>query len=411
MADPEPPRFPHLEGLRAVAALLVVVSHVGFWTGSSLRGPLGGLGARGDVGVAVFFAVSGFLLGYPRIGNRVPTGPYLGRRAVRILPAYLLALAVVVAACLGSGRPVGAGQVVAHLLVLQGLTGDLFQSFSQTWSLTTELSFYLLLPLVTRGLSLVRARRALALLGLAALAGLVATAASAAGSGPVARAVGLSVVGHAAWFAVGLGVAVALAVEPARPPAWWRLLRTSPDTLTAAACVLLVLAATGAAGPRGLSPSSPGAALVKEVLYAGIAGSLLLACVSSSPERGMLTRVLDSAPLREAGRISYGIFLWHVLVLQQLFDHTGLSVFRAPFWPVLLVVLVGSAVVAAASYRWLERPLGRTLRHRQEPRPQQEQHPEQDRELAGPGSPVPVLEDAARDQQHATDRHGHPGGD
>ena len=403
MAGPSQLRFPHLEGMRGIAAVLVVVAHVGFWTGSSMRGPLGGLQARGDVGVAVFFALSGFLLGLPRVGSTVATGTYLQRRAARILPAYFLALLAVLVSAALAGEHLGVARVASNLLVVQGLTGDLFVSFSQTWSLTTELTFYLVLPVV--GLALARRGpgSTYRLLALTAVVGLAATAVAATSSSAPARALGLSAVGHAAWFAVGLATAVALATEPATPPVWWRLARSAPDTLVTTAALLLLVASTGLAGPRDLSAAGAGQAVVKEILYAAVAACLLLACLSRDAAGSRFAQVMDSAATRGLGRVSYGIFLWHVLVLQLLFLWTGWSLFRAPFWPVLLVVLVVSTGLAAASYWCLEQPVRRVTRRRQERARHQQQHAEQEEQLAGPRAPVAHRDRAEQHQQRSAD--------
>src|SRR5699024_1511363 len=95
---PPRPRVLGLDLVRGVAAWLVLLSHVAFWTGRSTHGVVGGLAARGELGVAVFFALSAFLLSTPFVRRALGTparwslGTYLIRRAARILPAYLLAL-------------------------------------------------------------------------------------------------------------------------------------------------------------------------------------------------------------------------------------------------------------------------------------------------------------------------------
>ena len=87
-------RLPALDALRAVGAAAVIGTHVGFSTGAISRFEWGGLLARLDVGVAIFFVLSGFLLFRP-FAAAVATGAdrpsvrrYLWRRALRILPAY-----------------------------------------------------------------------------------------------------------------------------------------------------------------------------------------------------------------------------------------------------------------------------------------------------------------------------------
>src|ERR1700730_4577740 len=93
-------RLPALDALRAVGAIAVVATHVGFWTAATADPFWGGLVARLNVGVAIFFVLSGFLLFRPFVRSAagqtpVPdTNRYLVRRAVRILPAYWLAVIV-----------------------------------------------------------------------------------------------------------------------------------------------------------------------------------------------------------------------------------------------------------------------------------------------------------------------------
>ncbi|MEO8749957.1 MAG: acyltransferase family protein, partial [Allobranchiibius sp.] len=94
-------RYRMLDLLRALAAALVLLSHVTFWTGAGDVDVSGPLLARGDAGVAVFFAISAFLLlrPYVRAGLHQTATPglrrYAIRRAARILPAYWLALTAV----------------------------------------------------------------------------------------------------------------------------------------------------------------------------------------------------------------------------------------------------------------------------------------------------------------------------
>src|ERR1700754_1302276 len=92
--------LPAVEGMRACAAIGVVVTHVAFQTGHS-SGVTGRLFGRFDLAVAVFFALSGFLLwrGHAAaargLGSRPRTGHYLRSRVVRIMPAYVVAVVVI----------------------------------------------------------------------------------------------------------------------------------------------------------------------------------------------------------------------------------------------------------------------------------------------------------------------------
>src|SRR5688572_16896687 len=92
--------LPAVEGMRACAAIGVVVTHVAFQTGNT-GGIAGRLFGRFDLAVAVFVALSGFLLwrGHAAAARGLrpipPTGHYLRSRIVRIMPGYLVAVVVI----------------------------------------------------------------------------------------------------------------------------------------------------------------------------------------------------------------------------------------------------------------------------------------------------------------------------
>ncbi|HJE91918.1 MAG TPA: acyltransferase [Dietzia timorensis] len=383
-----------LDLLRAVAAWLVLLSHVAFWTGASAEGVMGGLAARGELGVAVFFALSAFLLSTPfvrrALGDPVPWSArtYLLRRAARIMPAYLLALlGVVVAAAVLGGAAADAldiPTVLVHLVIGQGWTGETFQSFTQSWSLTTEVTFYLLLPLVAAALAPLAkratprasARHLLVILLCIGVVGLAVQAGAALlPGGWWAGMVATSAPGHAAWFALGAAVAVVVEAERAGVAVsegpLLEVLRTSPGTLLALAGVLWLLASTSIAGPRGLELPTADEALAAEVLYGLVAVCLLLAGTS----RGLTEALTDSPAaglLRWLGDISYAVFLWHVLVLQVAFAVLDLGLFAAPFGLTLLLVTVTSVGLAHLSWTLVERPvlaLAHRRPHAPEPQP------------------------------------------
>ncbi|MEQ0704113.1 acyltransferase family protein, partial [Mycobacterium tuberculosis] len=139
--------LPAVEGMRACAAVGVVVTHVAFQTGHS-SGVGGRLFGRFDLAVAVFFAVSGFLLwrGHAAaardLRSHPRTGPYLRSRVARIMPAYVVAV-VVILSLLPDADHASLTVWLANLTLTQiyvplTLTGGL----TQMWSLSVEVSFY-----------------------------------------------------------------------------------------------------------------------------------------------------------------------------------------------------------------------------------------------------------------------------
>jgi peptidoglycan/LPS O-acetylase OafA/YrhL len=322
--------LPMLDGLRAVAALAVLLTHVAFQTGEVVRGAGGAVLARFDAGVAVFFVLSGFLLTRPYAAGRPPAvRAYAIRRALRILPAYWVALAAV-----ALSGPVS----WAHVWLGQTYAGPLAPAFTQTWSLCTEVAFYAVLPLLARW------RRAVPV----SIAVTYAYVGVVHGFGLPDRAL-LWLPGHLDWFAVGM-----LLAAP-RLPGFLRRAAAWPGTCWAAAGVLLWLLSTPVAGPLTLAPIPGGAALVKEAGYA-VVGGLLLLPAAYGPVASGLGAVLASEPARWLGRISYGVFLWHLLVLSWVYSLTGWQAFGGRMLPVAVLTVLGSVGVAALSWVVVERP-------------------------------------------------------
>lgn len=370
-------RIPALAAVRALAAALVLVSHVGFWTGFTATGFLGVAAARGDVGVAIFFALTAFLLLRPWLaGAPSDLRTYAVRRVGRILPAYWVVLGLVLLVAWrrpgATGGVEGAAKVAEHAALVQGLTGSSYQAFSQTWSLTTELTFYAVVPVLGAALLRAGARLGRPLMA-AALAGLIVQGlaivwvrADPSGYGGV---LATSVLGHAAWFAVGLGVAVhRLRAGSARgiatPPAWPPVVGSSPGSALALAGFLYLLICTPLGGPRVLSAPTPAAAIGKEAVYAAIAGLVLLAAtapVTSSRVLGLIARSRLSAFL---GDISYGVFLTHVLALQVVFLVVGWRPFDAPVGPVTTGVLGLTIGASTILFYVIERPIIRATHRR-----------------------------------------------
>jgi len=360
-------RFPALDGLRAIGALAIVTTHVGFHTGASLNGPFAGILARLDVGVAIFFAISGFLLYRPHVvawfeGTLPPlTLPYLRNRALRILPA--LWVAVVLAALLVPHKDsISWSTYLQHATLSQiyfhGLAAD---GLTQLWSLATEVAFYLLLPGLAKLLTGYErptrrsVRWRLVVLGAFTLLGPVWMAVVNATGHPQA---GLWLPGYLGWFAVGMGFALWQVARTSGRlgPSWVDTLAEVPGTVWGVAVALLLIAATPLAGPYSLSVATPGQALLKSFLYTGIAACVLFPALSPTAR---IRRVLGGRIGHVAGDISYGVFAYHLIVLSLVERITGYQLFSGQFALLFFPTLVVSAVVAAASYYWMERPIMR----------------------------------------------------
>jgi peptidoglycan/LPS O-acetylase OafA/YrhL len=135
-----------LDGLRALAALLVVAFHLHTVSGVSF-GPLDAIVRGGDTGVYLFFALSGYLLYKPFLRGRVDLGSYGLKRSGRILPGYFVAL-IGLTVLTGSRLPLE--NPLPFLTMSAGVDISLRHFLGNAWTLTAELIFYVSLPLIAR---------------------------------------------------------------------------------------------------------------------------------------------------------------------------------------------------------------------------------------------------------------------
>lgn len=366
------PRFPHLDAVRGLAVVLVIATHAAFQTGRYETGPLAGSLARMDFGVTLFFLLSGFLLFRPWALARATGRPgpvaaaYLWRRALRILPAYWLAL--VAAMYLDSANDPGSLETWArHLTFTQVLGGgNLAHGLTQTWSLSVEVTFYLLLPFLAtwvlgRGAAW-RPRATLLRLGLLEAVTVGWLVLLSHSSDLQADAAGIWLPAHLGWFALGMALAVAsvaLDVDGDDAARGFRALAeasTSVATCWAVALGVFLVAVTPLAGPRTLIPASAWESVAKHLLYGAAAALVLLPLVMHRTARDPARRVLGSRPARWLGEISYGMFLYHLVVLTWVFEWTDRPAFTGSgFLPVFAATLGVTVVVSALSYVLVER--------------------------------------------------------
>ncbi|WP_182346445.1 acyltransferase family protein [Tomitella gaofuii] len=373
--------IPALEGMRALAAVGVMTTHVAFQTGNAVDSVAGRVFGRLDLAVALFFALSGFLLWRPHaqaargLRPRPPTARYYRSRLVRIMPAYLvLVVAVLWLLPVGGGTGSATASVstwFANLTLTQvyvpyALTAGL----TQLWSLSVEMTFYLVLPLVAWLMVRLRGGRTrlrVPLLAAVGVAGLFWGYVDL----PVPDGVNTDtwLQGHAAWFAAGmvlaeLAAAAMMPVSATQRPGRLRRLIARPVPMLGVALAAYALACTDLAGPPGLVEPAPWQYACKIGLGAVIGFALLAPLTLAAPggerDRGA-HRWLSSPVALALGRWSYALFLWHVAVLAMVFPAFGLPVFGGHMLFVWVATLVLSILVSAASYALVEEPARRAL--------------------------------------------------
>jgi peptidoglycan/LPS O-acetylase OafA/YrhL len=366
--------FPHLDAFRALGATAVVATHVAFQTGRTLDGPFAAGLSRLDIGVAVFFVISGFLLTRPYVEARAAGRPapgirtYLWRRALRVLPAYWL----VVAACLlflPASRGGTAGDWARHLTLTQIYGwGAQKKGLTQTWSLCTEVVFYAALPLLACGVLLVARRtwRPGTLIALFAGGGVVLSTAWQIAihyqPGADVRVQEQWLPGFLGWFGIGAALSVAhvhLRREPRdRRWRWLDDVADQPWTCWVIAVGVFAVATTPLAGPRGFEDlASPGSSVFKSLAYLTASGFLLLPAMFGTGRQDVARTLLASRPVQYLGRISYGLFLWHLLVLEVVVAVLHLKLFTGSFVVVFGLTWGLSVLAAALSWRYVEAPV------------------------------------------------------
>lgn len=333
-------RFDYLDGIRAVAIVVVLALHWLSWYVPLFHG--------GVVGVDLFFVLSGFIITTMLWRGSTGYGAFLRRRVVRLYPALLgLVLGAIVLYAVVPSAPTDPVEVARRGVVVLTQTSSLWaaeqhgslwlpglQPFGQTWSLAVEWYFYLLWPA-----AVLAARRRGWTARRLALVSLVVAAAAYAGS------LLLSPLSGTFWFYFGptarcaellVGAALALLL----------LSGVRPRSSTLAA--VLALVAIGAYSLLGPDGSSPVYRYVG-VPVAVVAG-VVLVMAGYTDRGGAVQRLLGHPWLATVGRHSYSLYLWHVVPFLLLEDAAAPKLLLGPLAVAMAVALT------VLSHRYLERP-------------------------------------------------------
>jgi peptidoglycan/LPS O-acetylase OafA/YrhL len=364
------PRLAPLDGYRGLAAVLIVVCHAVLGSGAVDTVPFLDANRASFLGVAMFFMLSGYLLYEPIVMAHLedrptlPAGRVVWRRLLRIFPLYW----IVLTAYLLILETTGIGSFWNHVkmyLLLQIYDSSLYaKGIPAAWTLCVDLTFYLALPLLALG-ALHLGRR----WGGgpdAVFRGHLVVVAACFMLGPIWR-VAWSLSGHdqlvniwlpaqADLFAVGMGLALLNAARHSihRPvPTFFAALARLPAVClmgAVAAVAVLELAHIPLSGQR----VDAGQQSTRYAMYV-IAGVLLLVPMVLGNRRNRQARVLGSSSLRWLSNTSYGLYLWHMIVLFQVRKLLG-GEGAVGFWELFPIGIVISLTLGATCYELVEKP-------------------------------------------------------
>jgi len=318
-----------MEGLRGLAVLLVFVHH--YLTQALLLAPPGAqtpisaaLKSYGNVGVELFFVLSGYLIYGMVIGKKTPFLTFMRRRAERIYPTFLVMFALSLALQWSKVPAEGTlVYLVANALLLPGLF-PIPAQVTVAWSLSFEIFFYFVTPLFVAALRL-RQQSAAVRTGTIFVAALLFIVASALFEGWPYRMLG---------FLMGM-----LLVEGVgrRVPAWLGLAAPPVAFLIGALSDL-----------RGIG---------MEAVHVASLGALTAVCLHEQPGAA---QIFSWTPLRWLGNMSYSYYLMHgyvtsvvALVLTKTLGQLSIEL----SWALMPLVFVLSVLPSLALFVLVEKPL------------------------------------------------------
>ena len=333
--------IPALDGIRALAILLVLLFHwfpVDHWVNVLPNGP---------IGVTLFFVLSGYLISNILMGQQA-AGTFLHsfknfviRRALRIFPVYFLVLLGLLV-----GKKIGI-QVVTnfyehpvdywtyfynHWLEQTQNWSDMLSPY---WSLSVEEQFYIVWPffmlLIPSGKRLLGFLWSVVVLGIIARYILVYKL----------DGIGVYMITCVDTFAWGALLAYYLRNgRSAELGIWIGRLWIPVLILWIILCVM-----------------HTDADLVKQLFFRSLTSMVSVALLFQAMQEGILARIFSWTPLRKLGQMSYGVYLYHMLVPDLVYQLAARLQIPLPEDPYHVIGILGLFLIAAISYRWIEKPI------------------------------------------------------
>ncbi len=356
-----------LTGLRGIAALAVVLYHFRYFNAElKLTGSVSLLDkllhypfAFGFAGVDLFFVLSGFLLTLPFAAAQLgpsqhpALGRYFQRRVLRVFPAYYaqLGIILVVGAWFLSWRSLGGYPLLGHTFMFFHIGPNPVQPLVGVWwTLPVELSFYLLLPFLVRFMTPRRWIPVLAAGLLLSVSYRYWAAGAFSDHGVVLQASQLP--GSLPEFLLGVGAAILVQSRRHLPgpglPAW-RL-----DQMFLLALLLIWLWHWQVVLPNGVDYWKAHWSMLIAPIVLGSAMATMVWCTYQGSR--IATMMLANRAVYALGLISYSLYLWHFVVLQQLPVVLGDVYSNLALLPRFVVAIAVVVAVATASYFLFERP-------------------------------------------------------
>jgi peptidoglycan/LPS O-acetylase OafA/YrhL len=376
---PGRPHFPCFDGLRAIAVGAAILQHVSFASGAAVTASYAAWVSHFELGPALFFMISGFLLyrvfvaaNFAGRAHQAYT-KFLRRRALRILPAYWVALTIIIVLHAVQGNT-GFGSITmqspgaalsCYTLTQIYIPSTFFQGITQAWTLGTEMSFYLFLPVYAILMRrLARDRKPNDRLRIELISVAVLYAISLGWRCWVYFGSGLPAIaehwlpGYLDMFGLGMGLAAISAWSATRDeiPAWLLALGKYAEVAVIVAIAAFLYTAGGIGLPPGVITPSPNKALLRNFLNSVTAFGLLLPAVFGPQHQGVFRRLMQWKPIAYFGFVSFGVYLYHEGWMNQGRLWASFPLFNGDFMAILTMTVGWAVLSAAVSYRFIEAP-------------------------------------------------------